>query len=202
MATAPEFHRPTGEPFRLHRVPGANDADVIAASMTDPTMFGELFDRHWVAVHAFCIRRAGTDGEDVAAEVFRLAFEGRDRYDDHFPNARPWLFGIAMNSLRLHFRSKQRRERGTERMRSLLGRRSDEMAASELLPASIEPELARALSGLSAVELDALLLFAWEELEYAEIATVLGVPLGTVRSRIHRARQHLRVILSERNQDE
>lgn len=183
-----------------------SDADIIAESIRDPRTFGELFDRHWAVIYTFCSRRAGRDGEDIAAEVFRLAFDHRDRYDPGFPDARPWLFGIAGNSLRTHFRSTQRRERNGEWVLALLRRESacaDELAGSEELAGlSLDPELAQALAGLTTIERDALLLLAWEGLEYAEIARALDIPLGTVRSRIHRARQHMRAALNERTSND
>jgi len=65
--------------------------------------------------------------------------------------------------------------------------------ADERLDAlNMRPELAGALAGLPKEELETLLLYAWAELSYAEIAEALAVPLGTVRSRLHRARARIR----------
>ena len=85
-----------------------SDADLIAESRRDPVAFAAVFDRHWAAIHAFCTSRAGEAGEDLAAEAFRIAFDRRASFDRQFPSARPWLYGVASNVLREHFRRSER----------------------------------------------------------------------------------------------
>ncbi len=178
------------------------DAHVMAESVGDPAAFAALFDRHWPALHGFCTSRAGSAGEDIAAETFRLAFDHRRRYDTRYEDARPWLYGIATNLIRNHFRSAQRRERAEGRTRALASRLAGEGPIGELERQLLGPRLTTALGELTPAERDALLLFAWAELDYAEIARALEVPVGTVRSRLHRARRRLQAHLTEGNDDD
>jgi RNA polymerase sigma-70 factor (ECF subfamily) len=178
------------------RVP-ESDAALIARSLAQPRVFGRLFDRHWLAIHAFCTSRAGAVGEDLAAETFRIAFDDRGRFDAGHADARPWLFGIATNLLRRHFRTADRGRRAMERSAVV---DVDDMAGDALGRLEAErlaPQLADALSTLSADDRDALLLLAWAGLSYEEVSRATGVPVGTVRSRLHRARGRVRAHLTK-----
>jgi RNA polymerase sigma-70 factor (ECF subfamily) len=174
------------------RVNSPTDAELVASSLRDPEAFTQLFERHWQAIFRFCQSRAGSAGEDIAAEAFRVAFDRRRRYDARYSDARPWLFGIATNLLRDHFRTAKREERKLTRSALLDGPAESSDEAAELERQLLGPQLADALHGLPAGDRDALLLFAWADLDYEQIAQALDVPLGTVRSRIHRARQRVR----------
>ncbi|MDO8187864.1 RNA polymerase sigma factor [Conexibacter sp. JD483] len=172
------------------------DAALVAASLADPAAFAALFDRHWPRIHRFCVSRAGAAGEDVAAETFRVAFDGRAGYDPRQDDAAPWLYGIATNLLRRWFRGSERGRRATAR----LDRQQQPDLADEAL-ARVEaellgPALAAALAQVGAADRDALLLHAWADLTYEQIAHATGVPVGTVRSRIHRARTRLQAHLN------
>ena len=178
----------------MHASQTSTDAAVIRASRLDPAAFGVVFDRHWVRIHRYCVVRAGPPGEDVAAETFRVAFDRRSDYDGR-EDAAPWLYGIAGNLLRNWFRSAARRERA---LRGSAGRAAgDELedALNRTEAQRLGPELAAVLGQLSAEERDALLLHACAELTYDQIARAMGVPIGTVRSRIHRARTRVRAHL-------
>ncbi len=175
----------------IHDTATPLDATLIAASLTDPAAFAGVFDRHWPGIHRFCASRAGAAGEDLAAETFRVAFDERARFDPRRGDARPWLYGIATNLLRHWFRS---------RGRARLAPGADELDFADDALGRVEarllgPELAAALRAVGAADRDALLLHAWAELTYTEIADATGVPVGTVRSRIHRARTQLRTHL-------
>jgi len=175
-----------------------SDASIIARSRHDPHAFEELFDRYWPALHAFCCARAGEAGEDVAAETFRVAFDKRRRYDPSYDDARPWLYGIAVKLLQHHFRDRRRRDAVMLRSAQVAHRPAEQGAAGDLERQLLGPQLAAALAGLTPDEREALLLWAWGDLQYAEIARALDVPLGTVRSRLHRARRRVRDHLTER----
>lgn len=168
------------------------DAELVSASVRDPDAFTQLFERHWEALFRFCQSRAGAAGEDIAAEAFRVAFDRRRRYDSRYGDARPWLFGIATNLLRDHFRSARREEQKLTRSASMDALTPGDDELDQLERQLLGPQLARALQGLPAADRDALLLLAWADLDYEQIAHALDVPLGTVRSRIHRARQRVR----------
>jgi RNA polymerase sigma-70 factor, ECF subfamily len=147
--------------------------------------FEELFELHFDVIYGYLARRVGPDlGRDLASETFVRAFAARKRYDPTRGNVRAWLFGIANNLLRRHHRDEERRLRAF----ALLDPPHDTMPPAE-------PRLADALVALSIEERDVLLLFAWADLGYAEIAEALDVPVGTVRSRLHRARAHVRAAL-------
>lgn len=172
-----------------------HDAEIIRRSAVEPAAFGSIFDRHFDAIVAFCVRRAGRPaGEDVAGEVFRWAFEHRDRFDGAHDSARPWLFGIAHNLVR-----EATRRTGRQRLAyARLDARSTSDDTELESKVAVAVDAARDLAAVAAVlrdqapdDVDALLLFAWEQLTYAEIATALDVPVGTVRSRIHRVRRNL-----------
>jgi RNA polymerase sigma-70 factor, ECF subfamily len=175
------------------RIVVINDGPIIEASILDPAVFAQLFDRHWARIFVFCVSRAGSSGEDIAAETFKVAFDRRDRFDASYGDARPWLFGIATNLLRHHFRSGQRAKRAGTRIRALQPQCVAMGAGEELEARSLTPEMSAALAALSEEERDTLLLLAWADLDYAEIARALDVPIGTIRSRIHRARTRTRV---------
>ena len=171
------------------------DAAVIAQSLREPARFFELFDRHYRGLHRFLrARGAGDAADDLAAETFLVAFCRRDGYDQLRENARPWLLGIAINLARNEARSERRRlhavRRNVDRPVEPHGRVLERLDA-ETLP------LADALADLTAVDRDALLLYACEELSYEEIAEAVGVPVGTVRSRLHRARAKVRAKLDK-----
>jgi RNA polymerase sigma factor (sigma-70 family) len=189
-----------GPPLRV--IPGRCDARIIADSLLDPATFAELFDRYWAELHAFCTSRTGAAGEDIAAETFRLAFDRRDRYDQRYEDARPWLYAIAGNLLRHHFRTAQRRGRAEGRSAVLAERPSEDEPIGSLERQWLGPQLTAALGELAQADRDALLLFAWADLDYAEIARAMEIPVGTVRSRIHRARARVRAYLTEGNRDD
>ncbi|NBH02776.1 sigma factor, partial [Amycolatopsis sp. SID8362] len=98
--------------------PGAADAEIIAASLRQPERFAVVFDRHAAHIHRYLARRLGGQlADDVLGETFLAAFGGRGRYDPAFPDARPWLYGIATNLV-----GKRRREEAREyRLRAALG---------------------------------------------------------------------------------
>jgi RNA polymerase sigma-70 factor (ECF subfamily) len=176
-------------------MPPLSDAAVIEASRLDPARFGELFDRHATVLFRYLVRRVGAnDAEALLGDVFRVAFEKRDTYECTRPNARPWLYGIATNLLARHRRSEARRLHATARLLAGAGVVPDgaDQIAENIDARELWPHVAEAVGRLPAEERDALVLYAWEELGYDEIAAALGVPVGTVRSRLHRARAKLR----------
>jgi RNA polymerase sigma factor (sigma-70 family) len=172
-----------------------SDAAVVARSLRDPGAFAIIFDRYWPRLHTFCTARAGAAGEDIAAETFRIAFDDRSRFDGRAGGMRPWLFGIATNLLRHHFRSVARGRRATVRSRSSEVDVSADDALGRIEADSLGPALAAALATLSAPDRDTLLLLAWGGLGYDEIALATATPVGTVRTRIHRARTRVRAHL-------
>ncbi|OGO52058.1 MAG: RNA polymerase subunit sigma-70 [Chloroflexi bacterium RBG_16_69_14] len=178
------------------------DAEVIAASRVEPVRFAAVFDRHYDAVHRYLARRVGGDlADDLAAETFTVALGARGRYDTAHADARPWLFGIATNLLRHHHRAEVRRLRAYARLDREADQEDGLGGVDARLDAALAgPAIAEALMSLSAGDRDALLLLAWADLRYEEIAVALRIPVGTVRSRLHRARSRLRELLGDSGQ--
>lgn len=188
-----------GQVESVRTATATTDAELIAAG---PEAFEQLFERHHARIHGWLRRRLpAATAEDLAAEVFVRAWAGRDRYDVRIADAAPWLFGIASNLARRHYRQEQRalRALGRSGVDPLARADAEAGSADERVDASVQHQsLAGALAALRAAEREVLLLHAWAELSYEEISAATGVPLGTVRSRLHRARQHVRTHLERR----
>jgi RNA polymerase sigma factor (sigma-70 family) len=175
-----------------------SDARVIARSRDEPEQFAMLFDRHADAVHRYAARRLGPEAaEDLMAETFVTAFQRRHTYDLARADARPWLFGIATNLVGRHRRAEARRFKALSRLPEPVEHEEPvaDRAVARAGATGVRRELAAALGGLSARHRDVVLLVAWAGLDYEEAAEALGVPVGTIRSRLHRARSRLREAL-------
>ncbi|WNV75709.1 RNA polymerase sigma factor [Geodermatophilus sp. DSM 44513] len=174
-----------------------SDAELVARSVTEPESFAELFDRHAAEVHRYLGRRAGERADDLLSETFLIAFRRRTDYRPERLDVRPWLIGIATNLLHGHARAERRRYRALARAAAQPPEHGDDPAdsAGRWSAEALRGPLAAALAGLHARDRDVLLLFAWGQLSYEEIAAVLDVPTGTVRSRLNRARRQTRAVL-------
>ena len=172
-----------------------SDAEVIGRSLDEPEAFGLIYDRHAATVLRFLGRRVGaTAAEGLLGELFRIAFERRKTFDASRVNALPWLYGIGSNLLLKHRRGEARRLRASARMAA--DDAADRRASAAALDAHLLfPRVADAIEALPDGEREALLLFAWEDLSYQSVAEALELPIGTVRSRLNRARAHLRELL-------
>lgn len=178
-----------------------SDAWAIERSLTEPAFFDVIFDRYYSSVYSFVTRAVGSAaGADLAQDVFVVAFDQRRRFRLDSGSARPWLFGIARNVLRRWYRTEARRRRAEERMSNRRPSTSEfaSDAVDRLSADALRPHLRTALASISQPERDVLFLFALGELSYAEIAETLDVPVGTVRSRLHRARLRLQEGIGER----
>jgi RNA polymerase sigma-70 factor (ECF subfamily) len=164
-----------------------SDAAVISDSLVRPQAFEVIFERHFEAIHRYLARRVGGGrADDLASTTFVVAFERRDGFRDEASSARPWLFGIATNVLR----NDQRAER---RAISALARAATDAERGQAEDGELGgSDLAGLVAALEVQQRDVLVLYAWEGLSYREIAVALGVPVGTVRSRLARARARLR----------
>ncbi|HXC83232.1 MAG TPA: RNA polymerase sigma factor [Trebonia sp.] len=180
---------------------GVDDAFVIQLSRHEPEQFTVLFRRHASHIQRYVVHRLGQDAaDDIVAETFLLAFRQRGSYDQTRADARPWLYGIATNLIGRHRRAEIRMYRALARtgidpvMQSFTDTVDDRVSAN-----TASRRLATALARLPAELRDTLLLVAWGDLSYEEVATALGVPIGTVRSRVSRARSKLRRTLGNTN---
>jgi RNA polymerase sigma factor (sigma-70 family) len=160
----------------------------------DPGAFGVLFERHARGVYNHCFRRTASwaDAEELTSAVFVEAWRRRCQVRPIGSSARPWLLGVANNLLRNHRRSLRRYRAALVRLPSpgsqpdpaddVAERLADELAMNRVL--ALVERLPRR-------EQEVLALCAWSELTYQEAATVLDIPIGTVRSRLARARRRL-----------
>jgi RNA polymerase sigma-70 factor (ECF subfamily) len=170
--------------------PALSDVECLALSLAQPAAFELIFERHFAAVHGYLNRRAGRDiADDLAAETFALAFEQRASCRST-GSLLPWLYGIATNLLRRCWRAErtQRRAYGRSGVDRSVDRDEDD-AAARADGATLHARLAKALKAMPSRQRDALLLYALADLSYEEVAIALGVPVGTVRTWVHRARK-------------
>jgi RNA polymerase sigma factor (sigma-70 family) len=209
-ATSRYVHEPERRPVTAlpsigaHSAPGAHDdavtdASVVERSWDDPDVFAVLFSRYADDIHRYAARRLGAEvADDLMAETFVIAFQQRRRYDLSRPHARPWLYGIVTNLVGQHRRAEARRLKALARVAAASEAEGEPLAdrvAARISAEHSRARLAGALAALPARHRDVLLLIAWGDLDYAEAAQALGVPVGTVRSRLHRARAKLRQAL-------
>ncbi len=191
----PQGHEPVQAPALVTGPPGpATDAGVIARSFADPEEFATIFDRHADEIHRYAARRIDRQAAaDVVSEVFLVAFRNRSHYDLGRTDARPWLYGITTKVISQHLRAEGRRARLLASTpvpppaEFFVDEISDRITAARL-----RPILLKVLAGLSQADRDLVLLVAWAELSYAQVAEALEIPVGTVRSRLHRVRDKVR----------
>ena len=169
-----------------------SDATAITRSLQTPRAFEAVFDRHFDAVHRYLSRRVGRQrADDLASQTFVVAFERRASFRlDVSSDARPWLLGIATKLLANDRRAEQRRLETFARLGADAGGAVVSAEAPEC-----DRDVASALAALDPARRDVLLLHAWGDLSYEEIAGALAIPLGTVRSRLARARASLQADL-------
>jgi RNA polymerase sigma factor (sigma-70 family) len=162
------------------------DSEAVARSLDgDPEAFAALVHRHSQAVHGYLFRRSDHQtADDLLGDVWLRAFHSRHRYDQGWSTARPWLYGIAANVLRAHWRQPVSENDSPVEP----GHDPWSDADARLDAARRWPVLRAAIGELCPEDREVLLLFAWEHLRPAEIAVCLGIPQGTARWRLHRAR--------------
>jgi RNA polymerase sigma factor (sigma-70 family) len=173
----------------------ASDRDLWARTAGgDPAAFGELFERHGRVVYNYCFRRTAdwAAAEDLSSVVFLEAWRRRKEVRLHGESLLPWLHGVATNVLRNHSRSLRRYRAALERLPrahepdfadDVAGRLADEEQMRDVLDT---------LRSLPRRDQDVLALCVWSGLTYEEAAVALDLRVGTVRSRLSRARARLR----------
>ncbi len=183
------------------RTDEATDAGAIGASLQDPDRFAALYDRHAARLYHYAYRRVGHDAaDDVVAGTFLVAYRHRRRYDLTRPDALPWLFGILTREVARHRRTEKARYRALGRLApDPVTADPADRVADDVSAQSVRAVLAQALAALSAGDRDVLLLIAWGSLAYDEVAQALDIPVGTVRSRLNRARRKTRAALGGSN---
>lgn len=181
---------------------GYSDADQIRESLVDPDAFSRLFDRYGGSVQRYLSRRVGMSAaEDLVGETFAAAFRSRRSYDLGYADARPWLFGIATNLTRHYWRSEGRRlareAKASHMPLPAVEPDTSDGVAERLFFEALGTPIVEALAQLDPDQHDVVLLLAGPGLSYEEISVALGIPVGTVRSRLSRARRQLRELLGD-----
>ena len=168
-----------------------SDAELIGRSLAgDGQAFMEVVGRHEVAVGAYLARRAGREAaEDLLGDVWVAAFESRSTYDRSFAEARPWLYGVALNRLRRYWRSRPAEDLVPDV--TSLANGWDPWPAVDVR-VDTRTAFRAAVAGLKSEEREVLTLVAAEDLTVADAARVLGIPAGTARRLLHQARTALR----------
>lgn len=175
--------------------PGTHDGESMRRSLTDPQIFRDVYQRHFRPIHAYCVTRVGlVYAEDVAQQVFLVAFVHRDEFEFDRADARPWLCGIARHLFSRHFRVRRRLEQLTIQVGPP---RPITASAGEIIgrvdAQRLREPLTEALRDLPAAQRETLVLYAVEGLTHREIAVSLDIKVGTVKSRLSRAKAHIRV---------
>ena len=160
----------------------------------DPEALAELFDRYGDRIYNHCFRATGdwAEAEDATSTVFLEVWRHRDRVRLHEGTALPWLYGVATNVCRNLGRSRRRGRRALAALPSPgpepdhADRVTDRLASEDRMRLVLN-----AVEALPAREREVLGLVAWSGLSYQDAAAALDVPVGTVRSRLSRARARL-----------
>jgi RNA polymerase sigma factor (sigma-70 family) len=176
------------------------DAEVIERSLAEPDCFAAVFDRYYDRILGYLGRRIDLSlAEDLASEVFLIAFSKRARYDPQRRDAGPWLYGIATNQLHRHRRDEARFYQSLARSRLDLVSEDGpaDRADARLTAQASRRQLAAALAELSKGDRDVLTLVAFAGLTQDDVAQVLDIPPGTVKSRLHRARARIRALFGD-----
>jgi RNA polymerase sigma factor (sigma-70 family) len=169
--------------------------------------FSELYELYATAVYHHALRLTGdwSVAEEVMSETFLAAWRGRGDVQAEGGSLRPWLFGIATNRARNADRSLRRRlaflaRRSEAEAGAGAGQAVDDFAedvVGRVDGARRLAEVRRVLGRLRRHEREVIALCVWGGLDYAQAAEALGVPVGTVRSRLSRARARLRDFVAE-----
>ncbi|MTE19898.1 sigma-70 family RNA polymerase sigma factor [Streptomyces sp. TRM43335] len=170
----------------------------------DADAFGTLFDRYAKSVynHAFRLTGDWSTAEDVVSLTFLEAWRLRGRIGAEGGSLRPWLLGLATNTVRNRRRAARRHAAAVARLPPPAEERdfADDVAGRMDDAARLDV-VRTALAALRRPEREVLALCAWEGLDYTAAAEALGVPVGTVRSRLSRGRRKLTAALEERSRD-
>jgi RNA polymerase sigma factor (sigma-70 family) len=167
-----------------------DDVAVLLRSRGEPDCFAELFERYFAGLHGYASRRLdGAGGDDVASETFLIAFRQRERFDPERGSVRAWLYGIATNLIRARRRDEAQGYLAYARAAAHppAAPMHEEQTTDRVAAAAARTRIVAALAGLSDRDRG--------ELSHEETAAALGVPVGTVGSRLHRARRKIRAAL-------
>ena len=176
---------------------------MIARSLKETEAFSVIYQRHHDKIFRYIARRVGGDrAADLTSEVFLRAFRLRRRYDTTRSSCQPWLYGIATNVVGDDLRRFRRQQRIYLVTGSLAIQPDDpyQQADEQLTADAVSDDLNRALGSLRTGDRNVFLLYGVENLTYQQTADALGIPIGTVRSRMARARRIIRELIPDLEQ--
>ncbi|MFC4242677.1 RNA polymerase sigma factor [Gryllotalpicola reticulitermitis] len=174
-----------------------SDSEIVLRSLSEPAVFGALYERYADLVYRYTTSRVGqTFADDVTSETFLVAFQRRRAFDPERGQVSAWLMGIATTLMKKHAREEARTIRSAAAELAAASVPTDvfEQLGTRLDAAALVGRIADALARLPAKYRDVLLLHAWADLDYPGIAQALDIPVGTVASRLNRARTTLRAV--------
>ncbi len=179
---------------------GLSDADLWErVTAHDGEAFAVLFDRHSSKVYNHCFRRSAewSMAEDLTSVVFLEAWRKRRQVRLHGDSVLPWLLAVANNCLRNAERSRRR----YHRLLAKLPRPEDTPPLDAQTSARVDDEvtmrrLLLVFRQLNTEDQEVIALCDWSGLSYEEAATALDIPVGTVKSRLSRARTRLRTLMA------
>lgn len=160
----------------------------------DGDALAELFDLYGDRIHTHCFRRLGSwhEAEDATANAFLEVWRHRDRVRIHEGSALPWLYGVATNVCRNQSRGSRRRLRLVQLLPDPGVAQDHAPDVADRLDAEARMQrVLEAIRDLPEREREVLALVAWAGLTYEQAAVALAVPIGTIRSRLSRARKRL-----------
>ena len=172
-----------------------DEAGLVAGlHLDDPDALAELFDRHADRIYNHCFRATGdwAEAEDAVSAVFLEVWRHRHGVQLHDGSALPWLYGVATNVCRNLTRSRRRRTRALAALPPPAFEPDHaERVTDRLGSTALMREVLTAIQSLPERDREVLALVAWAGLTYEQAAAALDVPVGTVRSRLSRARARL-----------
>lgn len=164
------------------------------AAAGDADAFGVLYERHARAIYNHLFRRCAdwSLAEDLTSVVFLEAYRRRAGARIEEDKVLPWLYGVATNVLRNQRRSLRRHAEALRRVPAPEPDAGTAAAVADRVDAERRMRsVLAALEGLTRADLDVLALCVWSDLSYEDAAAALSIPVGTVRSRLSRARRRL-----------
>lgn len=180
-------------------MPEQPDASVVALAIRagDQGAMADLFRSHGDRIYNYCYRRTASwaQAEDLTSEVFLTAWRTHQRAAVPDEALLPWLYSIATNVLRNHLRSQRRGVHALRRIGAEVASGHDNVTA-RMGQLDADARVRAALDRLAEFPQsfqDVFLLVVWEGLSYEDAAAALNCPVGTVRSRLSRVRQALRL---------
>ena len=185
--------------FGVRNYDELDDADLWELSKSDREAFGELFRRHARSVFAICYWRTGdaTTAEDVTSVVFLEAWKRRDLVVLEQRSALPWLLGVANHASRNATRSLRRYSQALKRLDGHRTTTGDEAVIDRIDAETSLNLVNEVVRDLTESEREIVLLVFWSGLTYEATAVALGIPVGTVRSRVSRTRRKLQLRLGD-----